>query len=68
MMTGFNSFQFDVNRIEALKEAKRVTKNGGLVIIATWGRIKDCEGASAITALKITLPPPPPTIILTAGI
>lgn len=60
IVTGFNSFQYASNPIQALKEAKRVTHQGGVVVIGTWGRIEDCEGSVVVFALRSILPPPQP--------
>ncbi len=40
---GFESFQYAANPLQALREAARVAKRGGTVIIATWGKAGDCE-------------------------
>jgi SAM-dependent methyltransferase len=60
IVTGFNSFQYAADPRHALTEARRVTRRGGHVIIATWGMPHACEAAACIAALKPLLPPPPP--------
>ena len=60
VVTGFNSFQYAANPKVALSEAKRITKNGGWVVIVTWGQPEGMEVASLVAALKPLLPPPPP--------
>lgn len=60
LVTGFNSFQYAFNPINALKEAARVARKGAQVVIAVWGREKDCEGAVYLGALNKLLPPSPP--------
>jgi SAM-dependent methyltransferase len=60
VVTGFNSFQYAGNPVVALGEARRVTKPGGLVAIATWGNPDGMEAASLLAALVPLLPPPPP--------
>jgi SAM-dependent methyltransferase len=61
LVTGFNAFQYAADPVHALEEARRVLRPGGAVIVATWGRPEDCEGAGVIRALKPLLPPPAPT-------
>jgi ubiquinone/menaquinone biosynthesis C-methylase UbiE len=59
-ITGFNSFQYAGDPTAALKEAKRVTKAGGVVAIMTWGPPEGMPAAALIAALRPLLPPPPP--------
>lgn len=59
LVTGFNSFQYAGNPVVALREAARVTKNDGVVVIATWGDPEGMPVVSVIAALKSLLPPPP---------
>jgi SAM-dependent methyltransferase len=60
LVTGFNSFQYAGNPVIALREAARVTKRGGHVVIMTWGPPEKMPAASLVTALRPLLPPPPP--------
>jgi SAM-dependent methyltransferase len=60
VVTGFNSFQFAADPINALREARRVAKPAGPVVIATWGKPELSEAATYLTALRPLLPPPPP--------
>jgi SAM-dependent methyltransferase len=60
LVTGFNSFQYAANAVQGLREARRVVRDGGRVVVATWGRPEDCEAANYLAALKPLLPPPPP--------
>ena len=60
VVTGFNSFQFAANPVNALKEARRVAKPGCAVVTATWGKPELCEAAAFLAALRPLLPPPPP--------
>jgi SAM-dependent methyltransferase len=59
-VTGFNSFQYAQSPVQALREARRVARPGGVVVIATWGEEKDCQASRYIKALGSFLPPPPP--------
>jgi SAM-dependent methyltransferase len=67
LVTGFNAFQYAADPVHALVEARRVLRPGGAVIVATWGRPEDCEGAGVIRVLKPLLPPPAPTKPPTGG-
>ena len=60
LVTGFNSFQFAANPVLALREARRITKRGGRVVVMTWGVPEGMEAASLVAALKPLLPAPPP--------
>jgi SAM-dependent methyltransferase len=60
VVTGFGSFQYATDPLNALREARRVTRPGGLVAILTWGLPEQCEAAVFIKALGSLLPPPPP--------
>jgi SAM-dependent methyltransferase len=60
VVTGFNSFQFAANPVNALREARRVAKPGAVVVTATWGKPELCEAAAFLAALRPLLPPPPP--------
>jgi ubiquinone/menaquinone biosynthesis C-methylase UbiE len=60
VVTGFNSFQFAANPVNALREARRVAKPGAAVVTATWGKPERCEASAFLAALRPLLPPPPP--------
>ena len=60
VVTGFNSFQYAGNPVAALREAGRVTKRGGWVVIMTFGDPQGMGAAALVSALKPLLPPPPP--------
>ena len=60
IVTGFNSFQYAASPITALKEARRVAKPGGKVVMLVWGRAQDCDAAATLAAVGKCLPPPPP--------
>jgi SAM-dependent methyltransferase len=60
VVTGFNSFQYAASPLTALKEAHRVLKSGGLLVIAVWGKPEDNEVLGYFKALSSLMPPPPP--------
>lgn len=60
LVTGFNSFQYAGDAAQALREAGRVTKPGGMIVIMTWGEPAGMEAASVVGAMKPLLPAPPP--------
>lgn len=60
IVCGFNSFQYAANVKNALTEAKRVLKPGGMLIAMIWGNKEDCEAASYLKAVGSLMPPPPP--------
>ena len=59
LVTGFSSFQFAANPVNALKEASRVSRNGA-VVIAVFGKPEENESTAFIKAMGSLLPPPPP--------
>jgi SAM-dependent methyltransferase len=59
VVTGFSSFQFAANPVNALKEASRVSKTG-TVVIAVFGKPEESESTTYIKAMGSLLPPPPP--------
>jgi|SRR5665213_1147636 len=60
VVTGFNAFQYAASPVKALREARRVTKPGGLIVIAVWGLPETCDAAGHLKALGPLMPPPPP--------
>jgi SAM-dependent methyltransferase len=60
LVTGFNAFQYAGNAAQALGEAGRVTRPGGMIVIMTWADPAGMEAASLVGAMKPLLPPPPP--------
>lgn len=60
VVTGFNSFQYAANPVNALKEARRVATPGARILLAVWGRPERCEAAPFLKALGSLMPPPPP--------
>lgn len=59
-VTGFNGFQYAASPVNALREARRVVKAGGVIVIAVWGLPESCEAAGHLKALGSLMPPPPP--------
>ncbi|MEO3472988.1 class I SAM-dependent methyltransferase [Roseomonas sp. CAU 1739] len=60
LVTGFNAFQFAGDPAQALREAGRVTRPGGMIIVMTWGDPAGMQAASLVGAMKPLLPAPPP--------
>lgn len=60
LVTGFNAFQFAGDAVQALREARRVTRPQGRVVIMTWAEPAGMEAASLVAALKPLLPAAPP--------
>lgn len=60
LVTGFNAFQYAGDPAQALRDASRVAKPGGLIVIMTWGEPAGMEASSLVAALKPLLPSPPP--------
>ena len=58
VVTGFSSFQFAANPVNALKEASRVSRTG-TVVIAVFGKPEESEATAYIKAMGSLLPPPP---------
>ncbi|MDX6415236.1 MAG: hypothetical protein QOH23_2646 [Gaiellaceae bacterium] len=57
---GFNAFQYAADAAEALQEAYRVLRSGGLVAAMVWGPAEECDLSAYLAALGTLLPPPPP--------
>ncbi|MEO8922366.1 MAG: class I SAM-dependent methyltransferase [Caldimonas sp.] len=60
VVTGFNAFQYATSPAKALREARRVVKDAGVIVIAVWGLPETCEAAGHLKALGALMPPPPP--------
>jgi len=60
VVTGFNSFQYAASPVDALREARRVVRPGGFVVVAVWGKPEDTQASAYLAALGSCLPPPPP--------
>jgi SAM-dependent methyltransferase len=59
VVTGFSSFQFAANPVNALQEASRVSRTGS-VVIAVFGKPEENESTAYIKAMGSLLPSPPP--------
>lgn len=59
VVTGFNSFQYAATPVNALREARRVAKPVGIIVIAVWGPPESCDAAGHLTALRPLMPPAP---------
>jgi SAM-dependent methyltransferase len=59
LVTGFSSFQFAANPVNALKEASRVSRSGS-VVFAVFGKPEENESTVYIRAMGSLLPAPPP--------
>ena len=60
VVTGFNAFQYAASPVKALREARRVAKPAGVIVIAVWGLPEACDAAGHLKALGTLMPPPPP--------
>ena len=60
VVTGINSFQYAASPVQALKEAYRVLKPEGKLIVALWGKAAECQAAAYLKSLGPLMPPPPP--------
>ena len=60
VVTSFNAFQYAASPVNALSEARRVVKAGGVIIVAVWGLPESCAAAGHLKALGSLMPPPPP--------
>jgi SAM-dependent methyltransferase len=60
VVTGFNSLQYAGNPMIALRDARRVVRPGGTIVVVTWGDPVGMEAAAVVSALGPLMPPPPP--------
>jgi SAM-dependent methyltransferase len=60
LVTGFNSFFFALDLVEALREAGRVAKPGAPIVIQVWGRYERCDLEAMKEIVRPFMPPPPP--------
>jgi SAM-dependent methyltransferase len=73
VVAGFNAFFFAADMVEALREAGRVTRPGGSVVVQVWGRHGTCD----LDVIKHVVRPyfpgydpdaPPPPDLAEAGV
>ena len=60
VVTGFNAFQYAADRVNALREARRVMRPEGRLVVAVWGQPDQCQMSGYLAALGSLTPPPPP--------
>lgn len=60
VVTGFNTFQYAADPLNALQQARRVARIGAQVVATAWGKPHECHAAAYIAALDSLMPPPPP--------
>jgi SAM-dependent methyltransferase len=60
LVAGFNSFFFADDMVAALREAARVAKRGGRVIVQVWGAHDRCDLEAMKAIVRPFLPPRPP--------
>ena len=52
--TGFNAFQYAASPVNALREARRVVKAGGVIVIAVWGLPEGAKHARAQNRVSVS--------------
>ena len=64
VVAGFNSFFFAADIVAAVREAKRVTRPGGRVVVQVWGNPDRCDVDGMKRIVRPFLPggPPPPQL------
>jgi SAM-dependent methyltransferase len=60
LVTGFNSFFFANDMVNALREAGRVARSGTAVVIQVWGAHERCDLEAMKQIARPFLPPRPP--------
>lgn len=61
VVTSFNGFQFAADLMNALRQARRVTRTGGRVAMVVWGPDETCDTPAIMAAVRELLPPQPPS-------
>lgn len=61
VVTSFNAFQFADDVVQALREARRVCKQGGKIAMLVWGPAQDCDLLTGILPAVFALLPPSPS-------
>lgn len=59
VVTGFNSFFIATDMVQALREAARVARPGGVVAMTVFGRPERCQSTSVFSSLRSLVPPHP---------
>ena len=59
VVTGFNSFQYAGDFKKAVREAMRVLKDHGKLVLAIWDKPEHSEATEVLKAISTLLPPPP---------
>jgi len=60
LVTGFNSFQFAAQPVNALRDAARVVHDAAAIVTAVWGPPERCEAAMVLKAIGALMPTPAP--------
>jgi SAM-dependent methyltransferase len=60
VVCGFNAFFFAADIVGALREARRVTRPGGQVVVQVWGRPERCDIETMKRIVRQYLPDAPP--------